>query len=705
MVKEIRATESSVKRGEAIAVVRATDSNVNEAVDSELFRSSIALLRESCTFTTDNLGGILNWNPGVELCTGFKAEDVMGNNLSMFYMDGEQASLALHFAEKETIYLEEGLKRRKDGTHFRAETTLTALFDEQQNVTGFTVTIKDLAENNRAQAVQHFLNQASGLLAESLDYETGLRKLARLSVNSICDLTLIAMRREDGTLGYLSAAHSLPEYQAFLEALQSTDIILPESILSTTTPRLLSSVEDSLLISLAASHDQIIFLKELKLVSGLLVPVVVRKRAIGFFAFFSSERSSGFSETELKSVEELARRTGILIENAKLFQEAQEASRIKDEFLATVSHELRTPMTSILGWSRLLLSADLDEKNRKRAIETIDRNARSQSQIIDDLLDISRIITGKLQLEVKPINLARIIEQAVDSLRPAADVKNIHLSIYLDSTIGPVSGDPNRIQQIIWNLLSNAIKFTPDGGRVQIRLENQNSRAQIVIKDTGIGISKEFLPYVFDRFRQADGSMTRKFGGLGLGLAIVRYIVELHAGTVSAFSNGENQGSVFIVSLPIIQSVSNRKTDSAEEEEMVDYHPVIGGLKILVIDDEPDALDLVVTLLSQCGADTRGTCSAAEGVTLFDEWRPDLIVSDLGMPGEDGYEFIKRIRSRSSEEGGQTPAAALTAYARTEDRLRSLSAGFQAHITKPVEPSELIDILSTLANNLKTENF
>ncbi|MGI8997822.1 MAG: PAS domain S-box protein [Pyrinomonadaceae bacterium] len=388
--------------------------------------------------------------------------------------------------------------------------------------------------------------------------------------------------------------------------------------------------------------------------------------------------------------------------------EAEQANRLKDEFLATVSHELRTPLTAILGWARMLQDNRLDASVIKSALNTIERNAQAQQQLIEDLMDVSRIITGKLRLNVRPVELVVVINSAIEAVRPAAEAKGIRLQPVLDPIASAVSGDPDRLQQIVWNLLSNAIKFTPKGGRVQVRLERINSHVEIVVSDTGQGICDEFLPYVFERFRQADASTTRKHGGLGLGLAIVRQLVEMHGGTVSVASGGEGRGATFTVKLPLMivhhePGDEKRRHPQAEEGIKIECPPELDGVRVLVVDDEPDARQLLTVVLERCGAKILTAASATEALRLLAEVRPDVLLSDIGMPGEDGYSLIRKVRALPAEQGGRTPAAALTAYASAEDRKRVLLAGFQLHIPKPVEPTELITVVASLAGRIGAE--
>ena len=404
--------------------------------------------------------------------------------------------------------------------------------------------------------------------------------------------------------------------------------------------------------------------------------------------------------TESKQIEALLRQQAEALAHA---------NRLKDEFLATVSHELRTPLNAMLGWATMLRGKQMDEATQQRAIETIERNARAQNQLIDDLLDVSRIITGKLRLDVRPVVLVSVLEAAIDSIRPAAEAKNIRLQSLLDPAAGPVSGDPDRLQQVFWNLLSNAVKFTPKGGRIQLRLERINSHVEITVSDTGQGISAEFLPYVFDRLQQADSTTTRAHGGLGLGLAIVRHLVELHGGQVQVASAGEGKGTTFMVNLPITIFRPEPTTHERVHPAVSDRAPFIDaprldGVKILIVDDEADARELLATLLRQSGAVVTVVASAREALATITqslpEQRPDLLVSDIGMPEEDGYMLMRQVRALAPEQGGRIPAIALTAYARTEDRIKALAAGFQSHVPKPVEPAEFIAVVVNLNERL-----
>jgi signal transduction histidine kinase/CheY-like chemotaxis protein len=386
----------------------------------------------------------------------------------------------------------------------------------------------------------------------------------------------------------------------------------------------------------------------------------------------------------------------------KAFTQVEEASRLKDEFLATVSHELRTPLNAVLGWTTLLRSNNLDEAGRRRAIETIERNARSQTQLVEDLLDVSRAISGKLRLVAQPIQPRRFIEEAVEALRPTAQARQVRLTAAIGSRLRDVYGDPTRLRQIVWNLLSNAIKFSNRGGFVQLRARRAASNLEISVKDNGIGIAPEFLPFVFERFRQADMTTTRTHGGLGLGLAIVRQLVELHSGTVQVASAGIGRGATFIVTLPLLPAGAGAKLNVGldDETENTNHDPLdLEGVKVLVVDDELDTRDLVKAVLSKHGARVTAAESAAVAMNLISKMKPDVLISDVGMPGTDGYALMRQVRSLPPERGGNVRAVALTAYAREEDRQRAIDAGFELHLAKPIEVTQLSASIAHIINN------
>jgi CheY-like chemotaxis protein len=380
----------------------------------------------------------------------------------------------------------------------------------------------------------------------------------------------------------------------------------------------------------------------------------------------------------------------------------QEAGRIKDEFLASLSHELRTPLNAILGYARMLRTGVMAPDRHQKAIDTIERNATSLTQIVEDVLDISRIVSGKIRLNVQPVDLPEIVRNSIDAVAPAADAKGVRIETVVDPVAAPISGDPERLQQILWNLLSNAVKFTSRGGRVQVRLERVNSHVEVAVSDTGIGISAEFLPHVFERFRQADAATTRERGGLGLGLSIAKQLTEMHGGTLDVSSGGINQGTTFRLKLPVmvlhpVRGDVHRIHPLAGGTRQVIPFGVLNGVHVLAVDDEPDAVSLVAEVLEAAGARVTTAQSVNEALAKLEADVPDLVVADLGMPHLDGFALLERIRRHANPAVRQMPAAALTAFARSDDRVKALRAGFQIHLAKPIDPAELVTTVAALA--------
>jgi signal transduction histidine kinase/ActR/RegA family two-component response regulator len=448
-------------------------------------------------------------------------------------------------------------------------------------------------------------------------------------------------------------------------------------------------------------------------------PIQSGDKLVGSITVFRA-KDTPYSEGDILAVEAVASRVALALDNARLVADAQreaeearraradaeEASRVKDEFLATLSHELRTPLNAIVGWAHMLRDPALPEERRRAAVETIVRNAQSQEQLIADILEVQRIMAGKLRLELRSIDLGDIVRAAAETVQPSAEAKNIKLQLLLDLNVTPIWGDSDRLQQVTWNLLSNAIKFTPHGGRVRVRLQQSENECEMLVQDNGPGIAPEFLPYVFDRFRQADSSSTRTHKGLGLGLAIVRNLVEMHGGSISA-SNVEEpglSGAVFTIKLPRQAATRTAAVAGADLQAAVPGDrpawgegPSLRNVRVLVVDDDPDARELIGTILERYGAEVAVAGSVAEGMRALTQRAPHVVVTDIEMPHEDGYTFIRQIRSLPPDSGGQVPAAALTAYASVSDRMKVLSAGFNMHVAKPVQPAELAMIVSSLA--------
>jgi PAS domain S-box-containing protein len=444
----------------------------------------------------------------------------------------------------------------------------------------------------------------------------------------------------------------------------------------------------------------------------MVVPIAVQRQVEGLL-YISNTSSRAFTDEDEAICLRLADQAAIAIQNAMLFAleralraeaeqargQADTANRAKDEFLTVLSHELRTPLNAVYGWARLLRNGQLDTETTARAIDAITRNAEAQSRLIDDLLDVSRIVAGKMRLEFRSVDLPAVIGAAVDAVRPAAESKEILLQTVLDPQAGPVQGDSDRLQQIVWNLLINAVKFTPKGGQIQLVVQRVKSSVEIMVTDTGLGIRPEVLPHIFERFHQGDSGSKRSQAGLGIGLALVRHLTELHGGTVSAESAGEGKGATFRVHLAM---TTTAPIDSMGDHTAVgvpkpaNTGPSLSGLRVLVVDDDIDALTLASTMLMTAGARVRTSTSAAEALSCVRSWRPHLLISDIEMPGEDGYELIRKVRALGPTDGGETPAIALTAYGRPEDRVRSVSAGYNRHVVKPVDPTELSVLIHSL---------
>jgi len=594
----------------------------------------------------------------------------------------------------------------RSGRAFTAEETrLAQAFADHAAVVFENARLYEEAERRRHQAEEAerrstFLAEASRVLASSLDWETTLAQVARLVVPGLADLCTVDVLEEHGGIRRLAAAYIDPANVGLARELpdhESIDLGAHSlaKVLRTGKSEFHSHVTDEVLDAIGTDAEHRAALRALGLRSIMVVPLSARGRRLGAITFCSAESGRRYGGPDLAFAEDLAGRAAQAIDNARLYRMAQEASRAKDEFLATVSHELRTPLTAIIGWTRVLRSRPPDAATIGDALETIERNARAQAQIINDLLDVSRIITGMLRLNVRPIDLVAVIGEAVAALRPAIDAKALELVTDLHPTAAPFVGDPDRLQQVVWNLLSNAVKFTPAGGRIVVGLARVKGQAQISVTDTGQGITAEFLPYVFDRFRQAESVSSRSHSGLGLGLAIVRHIVELHGGTVHAESSGTGRGATFIVDMPVAAALRTHDTAGWRKSPPTTPEPRLPAVQVLVVEDDTDARELLAMILRGAGATVTTASSVAEALESLHREPPHVLVCDIAMPGEDGYALIRRIRAG---EGDSTlPAVAVTAFARREDRDRALDAGFDVHMAKPVDPSELVDAVAVLA--------
>jgi signal transduction histidine kinase/ActR/RegA family two-component response regulator len=541
------------------------------------------------------------------------------------------------------------------------------------------------------------LAEASAVLNASLDPAAITDALARVAVPAFASYCIVAALEEDGSPRFLHAVHEDPHTEVILREMRERYPFGPRhpitEVARSGRPRIIPRFDDSYMRAVAEDEAHLELLHKIPTASSLVVPLNARGHTLGVLSFGLA--NGQFRPADLSFAEGLAHRAALALDNARLYHEAQEASRVKDEFLGVVSHELRTPLNAILGWARMLRTGAVREGAQPRALEAIERNATQQARLIDDLLDASRITAGKLRLDVSFTELAPVVDSAVQSVTPGANAKEIRIVTSFDPSSIPVLGDPNRLQQVIWNLLSNAIKFTPKGGRIDVGLARAGDEALVVVSDNGRGIRPELLPHVFERFRQGDGTLTRHSGGLGLGLSIVRHLVEAHGGTVRAESPGQDMGATFTVHVPLAKP---RQLTPADQPAVAPSAPgfLLTGVRVLVVDDEPDAREILEEVLSQAGAEVKTAADAAQALDVLLDFTPDVLVSDLAMPGEDGLKLIRKLRARVPDRVASIPAIALTAYTRPEDRVQALAAGFQMHVPKPVDPTELVVTIASL---------
>ena len=652
---------------------------------------------------------------------------------------------------------------RKNGEVFHASISVNCVRRADKSVNYVVALVQDiterkLAEQEREQLIAEqagrreaeaqgqksaFLAQASTELASSLDYEATLASVAGLAVPFLADWCMVDILGEQVIRRVAIAHQDTSKKQLGWELYRRYPQNINHSqgvarVLRTGKSALAAGISDSQLLEIAQDDKHLQLLRGLGLRCAIIVPLLARGRILGAITLITAESGRCYDVADLALVEDLAQRAAIAVDNARLYRETQSAqqiaelaysaerqaradseaarntaeaaNRIKDEFLATLSHELRTPLNAMLGWTQLLRTRKMDAEKMGRGLETIDRNTRSLAKLIEDILDVSRIMTGKLHIAAQPCDLKALIEAALDAVRPAAEAKAMHISF---SNAAPliVWGDSNRLQQVVLNLLSNAIKFTANGGRVEVSLQAVTGKgtsdryAQIQVKDTGKGISAEFLPHVFERFRQENNSTTRSYGGLGLGLALVRYLLELHGGTIRADSPGENLGSTFTVELPLGNILTEspicaERTGIEKTPHKPSSQPLeaLTKLQILIVEDETDARELLATVLEQNGAQVTAASGANEALNLFVSSRFDILVSDIGMPNVDGYTFIRKVRELETQQA-LIPAVALTAYASEADSQLALAAGFQVHLSKPFDPNQLVSVVAKLAQD------
>jgi signal transduction histidine kinase/ActR/RegA family two-component response regulator len=600
---------------------------------------------------------------------------------------------------------------KKDGSIIHVEIKTSPLVYEGRRAR-ITI-VNDVTQRKKIEESQQLLAKAGAILGSSLDYQVTLQSVAQLAVPFLADWCVVDIA-ENQTLHRLAIAHvdSQKEKLAWeMERRYPVDIqqtMGPVNVWRSGQPEV-ADIPDEVLQQGAQDEEHLAFLRAMGLKSYMCVPMHTRGRNLGAITFISAESNHSYTHEDLHLAQDLATRAANAVENARLYHEAQQAreeaeaaNRAKDEFLAVVSHELRTPLNAILGWATILRGGRIDAATSADALETIERNARAQAQLIEDILDVSRIITGNFGLHLQPVSLHDVIESAAATVRPAAQAKEIRLYLSLNAFVQSVQGDPARLQQVVWNLLINAIKFTPRGGCIEVHLEQTDEWQVVVVKDNGEGISTEFLPYVFERFRQADSSSRRQHGGLGLGLALVRHITEMHGGHVEVFSEGLGKGASFKISLPLHKLTmeppcpdpSSQPAETADLSGAV-KHSALQAQRFLVVDDDAESRALLSTILRAEGALVTTADSAEEALRVLTEGDADILLSDIGMPHEDGYSLIQKVRASTSPTR-LIPAVALTAYARPEDQQRALAAGFNDFMAKPVEPQALLELLTRI---------
>jgi len=662
---------------------------------------------------------ITSWNPAAERMFGYTEAEALGKSIRMLIPDelqSEEDTVLAKIRAGEKVDHYETVRQRKDGTRLSISLTVSPIRDERGRVVGASKVARDITERTRllASAHEHATNTeklgaVGAVVASTLDRETIVQK--------VTDIATELTRAEYGAFFYnVTDPESGDTYMLYtlsgapMEAFakfphpRATAIFAP-TFRGEGAVRLDDVTADPRYGRNSPYHGMPP--GHLPVRSYLAVPVKGVSGEVLGGLFFGHSQVGIFTEQHERLALGIASWASVALENSRLYAEAQAANRMKDEFLAVLSHELRTPLNAIVGYSRLLRGGVLSGDKAERALETLDRNAAWLTQIVEDVLDVSRIISGKIRLDVQPVELPVIVDNAVSTMQPAADAKGVRIQTIVDPSVGPVSGDPGRLQQVVWNLVSNAVKFTPRRGRVQVRLECVNSHVEIVVSDTGMGIRADFLPFVFERFRQADAGTTRKSGGLGLGLAIVRHIVEMHGGTVEAASAGEGSGATFRVRLPLMivppETLDHRREHPRTvRREVLERLGDLNGIHVVAIDDEEDALTLLRVVLEAAGATVTTFRSPLIALEQIAEAKPHVLVVDLGMPEIDGFEVISRVRRSPDPAVRSVPAAALTAFARSEDRTKALRSGFEMHLAKPVDPGELVASIATLARRVKT---
>jgi PAS domain S-box-containing protein len=683
--------------------------------------AAIVSSSDDAILSKDLNGIVMSWNRAAERVFGYSAEEIIGRSIRLIVpkdRQREEDDVLARARRGLPVHQINTTRRHKNGRLIPISLTVSPIRDAGGTVVGASTIARDITaqlaiEAERARllelareqaAITERLNEVGTLVASTLDRDAIVQAVTDAATElTAAEFGAFFYNHVDPASGeaYLlyTLAGATKEAFANFPNPRATAVFGP-TFRGEGPVRIADVTQDPRYGKNAPYHGMPT--GHLPVRSYLAVPVKTRSGDVLGGLFFGHSGVDVFTEQHERLALGIATWASVALENARLYVGVQEASRLKDEFLATLSHELRTPLNAILGYTRMVRSGLLVNDKRDHAMEVIERNSVALAQIVEDVLDVSRIIAGKIRLNVQPVELPKVIREALDTVRPAAEAKGVRLETIIDPRAAPVSGDPDRLQQVVWNLLSNAVKFTPRGGRVQARLERVNSHIEVVVSDTGIGIATEFLPHVFERFRQADAGFTREHPGLGLGLAIARQVVEMHGGTIHAASGGAGQGATFRLQLPMM--IVHAET---HEEQRVHPHthsrhnsvtvPNLEGVRVLAVDDDRDALALVREILEVTGAQVSTAYSADTAMAVIESERPHVLLADLGMPQVDGFELIAKVRALADLDLRHTPAAALTAYARSEDRVKALRSGFQLHLAKPVEPGELMAAIAALA--------
>jgi PAS domain S-box-containing protein len=673
---------------------------------------------------TKNLDGVVtSWNAAAERLFGYTAEEMIGKSIRLLIppeRQSEEDAILARLRRGERIDHFETIRVAKDGRRLSISLTISPVRDASGTITGASKIARDVTNVRAAEAermrlleenvaVTAALNDVGTLVASALDRD----KVVQAVTDAATELTTAAFGaffynvHNDAGESYMLYTISGVPREAFdrFPMPRNTEVFEP-TFKGLAVVRSADITKDPRYGHNPPHHGMP--QGHLPVRSYLAIPVKARSGSVIGGLFFGHPEVGRFTDHHERLAVGVASWASVALENARMYGLVQEANRLKDEFLASLSHELRTPLNAVLGYARMLRAGVVSTERQAKAIETIERNATSLTQIVEDVLDISRIISGKIRLHVQPVDFPRIVKSAVEAVTPAADAKGLRVEVVLDPQASPVSGDPERLQQILWNLLSNAVKFTGRGGKVQVRLARVNSHLEVSVVDTGVGIDQHFLPHVFERFRQADSTITREHGGLGLGLSIARQLAEMHGGTIEAASAGRGHGATFTLKVPlmIVHPVG---------EESARVHPraaaapgtiQLGDLRdihVLAVDDDADALMLVAEVLEAAGARVSTSTSAEDALGVIEAALPQVLVADLGMPRVDGFQLIERIRGHRNPLVRHIPAAALTAYARSDDRVKALRAGFQIHLAKPIDPAELITSVAALARRFGPE--